>query len=214
MTPERMKKYFQNRTVGLYGTVGEYAVLVPLVEREDGLCLLFETRAETLVGHQPGEVCFPGGRVEPGEEPRDAALRETWEELGIPMEAVEILAPLDLIQDISDRLIYPFLAVVEPSAAAHLRPNPAEVKDAFFVPLDFLLDYPEEVYRYPVQVQGKEDFPFQRMGFPRDYPWRGGWIDVPVYEFQGHAIWGIIGRLVRWLLGHLRAMKETGEAPT
>ena len=46
---------------------GEYAVLVPLVERPEGLCLLYEVRADTL-GRQPGEVCFPGGRLEPGED--------------------------------------------------------------------------------------------------------------------------------------------------
>lgn len=49
----------------------QYAVLVPLVEGPEGPSLLFEVRASTLA-HQPGEVCFPGGRVEPGESPRTA----------------------------------------------------------------------------------------------------------------------------------------------
>ena len=96
MNIDRMKTYFQNRELGLQCTVSEYAVLLPLVEQEGKLCLLYETRAETLVGHQPGEVCFPGGRREPGEKPVDTAIRETWEELGIPAEAIEVLAPLDV----------------------------------------------------------------------------------------------------------------------
>ncbi|MDQ9788659.1 NUDIX domain-containing protein, partial [Acinetobacter baumannii] len=70
----QMQTYFSHRELGVQGAAGEYAVLVPLVRREGQLCLLFETRAETLVGHQPGEVCFPGGRREPGETPAQTAL--------------------------------------------------------------------------------------------------------------------------------------------
>ena len=93
MTIAAMKDYFSHRELGIQGAVGEYAILVPPGPVGGKLCLLFETRAETLVGHQPGEVCFPGGRREAGEKPVDTALRETWEEIGIPAEAIEILAP-------------------------------------------------------------------------------------------------------------------------
>ena len=104
MTIEEMKDYFSHRELGLQEAAGEYAILVPLVQWEGQRCLLFETRADTLVGHQPGEVCFPGGRREHGEPPRETALRETWEEIGIPPEEIRVLAPLDLMQDISDRV--------------------------------------------------------------------------------------------------------------
>lgn len=214
MTIDHMRDYFQNRELGIHGAVSEYAVLVPLAEHEGKLCLLYETRAETLVGHQPGEVCFPGGRREKGEKPVDTALRETWEELGIPAETVEILAPLDVIQDISDRVIYPFLGRVSPEGVEALKASASEVKNTFFVPLDFLLDYPEEVYRYPVRFLADDKFPFERIGFPKDYPWRSGWMDVPIYEYEGHVIWGLTARLTRWFLGHLRTMAGAGEEPS
>ena len=83
MTIAEMKHHFTHRELGIQGAVGEYAILVPLAQWEGKLCLLFETRAETLVGHQPGEVCFPGGRRERGERPVETALRETWEETGV-----------------------------------------------------------------------------------------------------------------------------------
>ena len=83
----------------------EYAVLVPLVEGPEGLSLLFEVRASTLA-HQPGEVCFPGGKVERGESPRDCALRETFEELAIPAGEVEIISPLDLLVQLMDGYIH------------------------------------------------------------------------------------------------------------
>lgn len=210
MTIDQMKEYFSNREIGIQGATGEYAVLVPLVQWEGKLCLLFETRAETLIGHQPGEVCFPGGRREKGERPSETALRETWEEIGIPAEDIEILALLDVIQDISDRVVYPFLGKITPRGVARLKASEAEVKNVFFVPLDYLMDYPEEVYRYvtaPV-VDGK--FPYERMGFPKDHPWRTGYMDVPIYEYQGHFIWGMTARTVRWLLRELRAMEGKG----
>ena len=57
------------------------AVLVPLVQLSSGPALLYEVRSGSV--HQPGEICFPGGRVEPGENPVDTALRETYEEMAL-----------------------------------------------------------------------------------------------------------------------------------
>lgn len=207
MRIDAMRDYFTQRELSVQGAVGEWAILVPLVEYQNQLCLLFETRAETLIGHQPGEVCFPGGRREKGETPAETARRETFEELGIPKEEIEILAPLDVIQDISDRVIYPFLGRVTPQGLARLRPSADEVKNAFFVPLDYLRQYPEEVYRYRITPQVDGSFPYERMGFPADYPWRYGWMDVPIYEYEGHFIWGLTARTVRWLLRELDKME-------
>lgn len=208
MTIDNLKDYFSRRELGVQGAVGEYAILVPLTEREGRLFLLFETRARTLVGHQPNEVCFPGGRREPGETPRETALRETWEELGIPREEITILAPLDVVQDISDRVIWPFLGVVSPRGLEVMRESESEVQNTFLVPLDYLLQYPEEVYRYPVGPTVDDTFPYDRIGFPHDYPWRRGWMDVPIYAYEGHTIWGMTGRMVRWLVQQIKAMGE------
>ena len=193
MTIEEIKDYFSHRELGLQEAAGEYAILVPLVQWEGQRCLLFETRADTLVGHQPGEVCFPGGRREHGETPRETALRETWEEIGIPPEEIRVLAPLDLMQDISDRVVYPFLAEISAAGAARLKASAAEVKNVFFVPVDYLLNYKEEVYRYVVSAKVDDDFPYERIGFPKSYPWRKGYMNVP---------------MVRWFLQQLRQMEQ------
>ncbi len=208
MTIDKLKNYFSHRELGVQGAVGEYAILVPLVEQDGMLWLLFETRASTLVGHQPNEVCFPGGRREHGESPARTALRETWEELGIPSEEIELLAPLDVAQDISDRVIWPFLGKVSQAGLRAMHESRSEVQNTFLVPLDYLINYPEEVYRYPVGPTVDDSFPFDRIGFSHDYPWRRGWMEVPVYEYDGHFIWGMTGRMVRWLLQQLQAMDE------
>ena len=74
-----------NRVPGLMDASGRYAVLVPLVERDGEVYVLYEVRAATM-RRQPGEVCFPGGHIEGDESPENCAVRETWEELGIPAE--------------------------------------------------------------------------------------------------------------------------------
>lgn len=194
---EEFRSRWTGHVPGIQDMKARYGVLVPLVERPEGLCLLYEVRADTL-GRQPGEVCFPGGRVEAGESPSDCALRETWEELGIPQSAVELIAPLDLLTHQGGFVMYPFLGVVDPAAA--VCPSPAEVKEVFTVPVDWLLAHPPTVYSYDLVPQVGEDFPYERVGFPRGYRWRGGKVTVPIYDWPDHPIWGLTGRITRRLL--------------
>ena len=110
----------------------EYAVLVPLVECPEGPSLLFEVRAETL-DHQPGEVCFPGGGLEPGETPAQCALRETFEELSVPPEEIQLVNPLDLVVHPGRFVMHPFLGVISQAGLAALSPSRAEVQETFLV---------------------------------------------------------------------------------
>lgn len=197
MTVQEFREKWAGHVPGIQDMKASYGVLVPLVERPEGLCLLYEVRADTL-GRQPGEVCFPGGRVEAGETPSDCALRETWEELGIPQAAVELIAPLDLLTHQGGFVIHPFLGVVDPAAA--VCPSPAEVKEVFTVSVNWLLAHPPAVYSYDLVPQVGEDFPYERVGFPRGYRWRGGKVTVPIYDWPDHPIWGLTGRITRRLL--------------
>lgn len=186
-------------TPKLQGADREYAVLVPLVEQCGALHLLFEVRADSL-SRQPGEVCFPGGKIEPGESPTACAVRETGEELGIPASSIQVLAHLDFICHQSGFLMHPILAQVDAWAVTHLKPGPAEVKETFLVPLSCFLEHPPLCYSYQLMPDVPEDFPYERIGFPQGYAWKGGRVDVPIYTWENRAIWGLTGRIIRWLI--------------
>ena len=195
---KRLANRYKNREPGLLGARQSYAVLCPLVEQEDGLHLLFEVRAANL--RQGGEVCFPGGRMEAGERVSDCALRETEEELSIPRQEVTILGLPDFICSQRGFLLRPVLGLVSPQGFAALKPAPAEVAEAFTVPLAFFQQTSPELWRYELTPQVPEDFPYGSVGIPRDYPWSRGQTEVPIWYYQGRAIWGMTARLVRDLV--------------
>ena len=195
---ERLARRFQGHEPGLLGASRSFAVLCPLVEREDGLRLLFEVRAPQL--RQGGEVCFPGGQMEPGESVTDCALRETEEELAIPRREVTPLGTPDFICNPGGFLLRPVVGLVSPAGLAGMRPSPAEVAEAFTVPLDFFRQTPPEVWSYELLPQVPESFPYGPVGIPRDYPWSRGQTEVPIWHWQGHVIWGMTARLVRDLV--------------
>jgi len=114
------------------------AVLVPLVEHPSGLTVLLTQRAETLKDHA-GQISFPGGRIEPGD--RDAwhaALRESYEEIGLLAEFVEFAGYLPDHQVVTGFRVTPVVGFVNPDY--QLRIAAAEVHDVFEVPLDFILN--------------------------------------------------------------------------
>lgn len=198
---EVLARRLRNREPGLLGAEHSYAVLCPLVEQPDGLHLLYEVRAANL--RQGGEVCFPGGRMEPGETPEACALRETEEELAIPRGEVRILGPMDFICNQRGFLLRPILGLVSPAGLAEMKPSPAEVAEAFIVPLAFFQKTPPEIWEYALTPQVPEDFPYESVGIPRRYPWADGRVEVPVWYYQGHAVWGMTARITKALLTNL-----------
>ena len=112
------------------------AVLIPVVDRPDPAVLL--TLRTELPSH-PGQIAFPGGKIDPHDAtPAAAALREAEEEIGLTHQLIDPIGYLDLYLTFSGYRILPTLARVSPDY--HLRLNEHEVADAFEVPLAFLMD--------------------------------------------------------------------------
>ncbi len=151
------------------------AVLIPLFMKDGACHILFTKRAENLTHHR-GEVSFPGGVYQP--EDRDTihtALRETWEEVGIAPEEVEILGVLDDFLSIHNYLVTPYVGLVAPGYK--LLPNPAEIGRVIEVPLSFLLT--PGIFHL------------------RDWTWQGRTIPLYCVDYQGDRIWGLTGAMLK-----------------
>lgn len=114
------------------------AVLVPLVERDEGMTVLMIQRADNLNRHA-GQISFPGGRFEEVDDTVvDAALRETEEEVGLAPDRIEIVGRLDDYVTGTGFVVAPVVGLIRPPYTAV--PDPLEVADVFEVPLRFLMD--------------------------------------------------------------------------
>lgn len=155
------------------------AVLIAMTEREEPGMLLLH-RPSSMRAH-PGQVAFPGGRIDTGETAIEAALREANEELGIDPQCVRVIGTGDLYRTGSGYEITPVLAVVPADIA--IRPNPAEVSQWFEAPVNFVLDPANQV--------------------PRTVEWEGQNREYVEIRWQGHRIWGVTGAIITHLAHRL-----------
>jgi 8-oxo-dGTP pyrophosphatase MutT (NUDIX family) len=157
------------------------AVLVPIVRREPELTVIFTQRTTHLKAHS-GQVSFPGGRAEPHDPtPEFTALREAQEEIGLPMERVEVLARMPDYLTRTGFRVTPVVGLLEPPF--ELIPDPREVQEVFEVPLAFLLDARNH-QRRTRELQGRM-------------------VGYYVMEFGGRAIWGATAGMLVNLSRHL-----------
>jgi len=142
------------------------AVLIPVVDRPEPTVLL-TMRAAHLADHA-GQISFPGGKIEVTDaSPRDAALREAWEEVGLDRALVHPIGYLDLYGTSFGFRILPTVARVQPGFT--LKINRSEVDDAFEVPLGFLMD-PANHQLHSKEFRGMERT-FYAMPYAERYIW-------------------------------------------
>jgi 8-oxo-dGTP pyrophosphatase MutT (NUDIX family) len=143
------------------------AVLVPLIDRPDGLTILLTRRTDHLAVHA-GQISFPGGRSSRRDRsPVETALRETAEEIGLARERVEVLARLDNYLVGTGYRITPVLGLVRPPLA--LAPDPYEVAEIFEVPLGFAIEPAN--YRKDSRLVNGVERRFNVLEFGEHYIW-------------------------------------------
>jgi len=163
-------------------------VLVLLYPCSDETCLILTRRAES-VEHHRGQISLPGGGVHAGETAREAALRETEEELGIPPSALDLLGELTpLYVPPSGFCVYPFVAWM--GKRPDFVPNPQEVAEIIEVPVSHLLD----------PATHREE----------TWAWQDAGRCVPFYAVGEHKVWGATAMILCELL---TLMTDTGRSP-
>lgn len=174
------------------------SVLLPLVEKEGEVHVLFEVRASHM-RRQPNEVCFPGGKMDKNDRSEmDCAIRETTEELGIQASDISNVIPLDYMVSAFGTIIYPFVGFL--SDLSKLNPNPDEVGSVFTVPLSYLQNTEPDCYKINFQVQPEEGFPFDLIVGGENYNWQTRQIDELFYKYEEHVIWGLTANILTHFL--------------
>lgn len=178
------------------------AVLLPLVQKEGGLHVLFEVRSEAM-RRQPGEICFPGGRIDPQDKSAQAAaIRETTEELGVNEQKISDVYPLDYLVTPFGMIIYPHAGLIRTDGP--FDPNPLEVGEIFTVPLAFFLETEPDIYHVNLQVKPEKTFPFELVPGGENYNWRTSHMEEYFYIYDERVIWGLTARVLAHFVEMIR----------
>jgi 8-oxo-dGTP pyrophosphatase MutT (NUDIX family) len=189
-------------------------VFVPFVEIDNTQYLLFQKRSDNI--RQPGEICFPGGGVDPFKDRKieDTAIRETREELGISDEKLEIGGYLGVVINPLGALVDVVIGKLNIEDINQIDFNRNEVDQVFLVPLDFFQQNDPEEFRLEYQLHstiekenGEEQvlFPAKNLGLPEKYwrTWSGKQRKIYVYKFEDRVIWGLTAEIVRALINRI-----------
>ena len=174
------------------------AIIIPLIEINNEVCILFEVRAKKL-NSQPGDICFPGGKIDGDETPKEAALREMFEELGI--ENISIINELDTVVRYDGIIIHPYLGIIE--NIKEIKINESEVDHVFYVPLNYLLNHEPLEVQSKLKFERPEEFPYDLIVNKENYKFRDAKHRLLFYKYENYNIWGITAEMLRNFLEKL-----------
>lgn len=188
---------------------GDYlrsAVLVPIIKTQQGCEILFEVRSSKLKW-QPGEICFPGGRIEDDDESIiRTAVRETCEELNISQQNIQIIGVMDVLVAPIGVIIYPCIGYIK--NYQEIKPSCDEVAEVFTVPLEYLRTAVPRVAKLEMATRPLNDFPFELLPeYQTDWKVRTNY-EVYFYTYNNYVIWGLTARVLNMFLKHNKLFLE------
>ena len=176
------------------------AVVIPLIEKEDGVHILFEVRSSNLE-LQPGDISLPGGHMEKEETSDVTAVREICEELRLRHEQVEIIRKLPLQTGPGGVIVTPFVGLLYEYRGTF---DPKETERVFTVPLAFFMNTKPGVYKAVDEIRMMDDFPDDKVGNGQGYHFMDTRHDFYFYEYEGMVIWGFTAKMVSVLARMLK----------
>lgn len=185
-----------NRIPTALDIIEEYAVLIPLVDSNGQWKVIFELRSMNL-NTQPGEISFPGGQVEEGESYKEAAIRETLEELNIEKKSIEVLGELDYLVSHSNISIHCFVGIISDVNVDNIIPNPDEVDHIFTVPLEYFIKNEPREYSLDLETKYNAEFPYNLIPNGKDYKFRNIVNRIYFYEYEDYIIWGYTAKMMK-----------------
>jgi 8-oxo-dGTP pyrophosphatase MutT (NUDIX family) len=160
------------------------SVMLLLFRENAGLYVCLIKRPATMK-HHAGQIALPGGQIEPGESPLQAALRETWEEIGIVPEEIEVLGSLsELFIDVSGFIIHPFVGWLKGTPRFAI--NKTEV---------------EKILRFPLLT-------YKNSLGETELETASGKLNVPCFHFEGEIIWGASSMILSEFIDVLENYKK------
>ena len=161
------------------------AVLIPIVLKNNKPYIILTRRSQHL-NHHPGQISFPGGRAELGDKNAiDTALRETYEEIGLTQQEINIAGFIDQYTTVSNFIITPVVGIINSNYQTQI--DPVEVDYIFEVPCKILLDASN----------------YQR----NEIYWQGGNRQFWEISYDGHHIWGATAAILRNMALRLAGIK-------
>lgn len=190
---KNIEKIFKDRESNPIGKFYKSAVMILLLEEEGELYLVLEKRSLNL-RKQPGDVSFPGGTIEEGESPREAAVRETEEELNIDRKDIEVIGEMDYFISPYNSMMFPFIGKLKTNK---INPSKDEVDHVFKVPLKFFLENEPITHEMEVRPYFKKDFPFHLIHGGKDYKFITRKYNQYFYVFGEYVIWGFTAQIIK-----------------
>lgn len=203
MNIEQIKNELKNTKVKPIEDGVKFSVLVPLIEINNEFNLIFEVRSMSIK-RQPGEISFPGGRIEDGESPLEASVRETCEETDINKENIEIISELDYASSKNGSFVYSFLGYVKNTEYSSIGFSKEEVSELFYVPLSFFLENEPEKYYINYYPETEDDFPLHMISEGANYNWGSFRYPVYFYKYNNYIIWGLTAKITYSLIKKLK----------
>ena len=189
----------------------KYGILALLTELDGELHFILTKRAAHV--RQPGDICFPGGHQEKGEDLKQTALREIEEELGMPIDQIRILGKSNYMLTVYGGLIQPYIGIVSAQDYHSISCQLEEVAEVFTIPLAFFLEHPPEIHYMYWKADMSVPFPYDRIENGKSYGFRECKVPELFYFYEGKTIWGLTAQIIENIISEWKTYKASLSSP-